>query len=50
MRSVFFGTSAFAVAILDRTERGQRKAAMRALREGTTYSPSPEPEPDPEDD
>ena len=32
------------VLILDRTERGQRKAAMRALREGTTYSPSPEPE------
>ncbi len=38
------------VLILDRTERGQRKAAMRALREGTTYSPSPEPEPEPEDD
>ena len=36
------------VLILDRTERGQRKAAMRALREGTTYSPSPEPEPEPE--
>ena len=31
------------VLILDRTERGQRKAAMRALREGDTYSPSPEP-------
>ena len=26
--------------ILDRTERGQRRAALRALREGTTYSPS----------
>jgi peptide deformylase len=38
------------VLILDRTERGQRKAAMRALREGTTYSPSePEPEPEPDD-
>jgi peptide deformylase len=36
------------VLILDRTERGQRKAAMRALREGTTYSPS-EPEPEPDD-
>jgi peptide deformylase len=31
------------VLILDRTERGQRKAAMRALREDDTYSPSPEP-------
>ena len=38
------------VLILDRTERGQRKAAMRALREGDTYSPSPEPEPEPDDD
>jgi peptide deformylase len=27
------------VLILDRTERAQRKAALRALREGTTYSP-----------
>jgi peptide deformylase len=27
------------VLILDRTEREQRKGAMRALREGTTYSP-----------
>src|SRR5918999_2987853 len=27
------------VLILDRTERDQRKGAMRALREGTTYSP-----------
>jgi peptide deformylase len=27
------------VLILDRTERQQRKGAMRALREGTTYSP-----------
>jgi peptide deformylase len=38
------------VLILDRTERDQRKGALRALREGTTYSPDPEPEdePDPE--
>jgi peptide deformylase len=28
------------VLILDRTEREQRKAALRALREGTTYSPA----------
>jgi peptide deformylase len=28
------------VLTLDRTERDQRKAALRALREGTTYSPS----------
>jgi len=27
------------VLILDRTEREQRKGALRALREGTTYSP-----------
>jgi peptide deformylase len=32
------------VLILDRTERDQRKGAMRALREGTSYSP-PEEEP-----
>ncbi len=30
------------VLILDRTEREQRKAALRALREGETYSPHPE--------
>ena len=30
------------VLILDRSEREQRKAALRALREGTTYSPSSE--------
>ncbi len=36
------------VLILDRTVREQRKGAMRALREGTSYSPEPEPEPDPE--
>jgi peptide deformylase len=30
------------VLILDRTERQQRKGAMRALREGTTYSPPSE--------
>ena len=35
------------VLILDRAERAQRKAAMRALREGTTYSPAPEPAPEP---
>jgi len=32
------------VLILDRTEREQRKGALRALREGTTYSPHPEEE------
>jgi peptide deformylase len=30
------------VLMLDRTERDQRKAALRALREGTAYSPSAE--------
>ncbi len=30
------------VLILDRTSRDQRKGALRALREGGTYSPSPE--------
>lgn len=30
------------VLILDRTTRAQRRAALRALREGTTYSPSAE--------
>jgi peptide deformylase len=30
------------VLILDRTEREQRKGALRALREGTTYSPPPD--------
>ena len=34
------------VLILDRTIRDQRKAAMRALREGTSYSPEPEPDPE----
>ncbi len=33
------------VLILDRTIREQRKGAMRALREGTSYSPEPDPEP-----
>ena len=33
------------VLILDRTEREQRKGAMRALREGTSYSPAPSPRP-----
>ena len=32
------------VLILDRTIREQRKAALRALREGTSYSPSAEEE------
>ena len=31
------------VLILDRTSRDQRKAAMRALREGEAYSPDAEP-------
>jgi len=30
------------ILILDRTTREQRKAALRALREGGSYSPSPE--------
>ena len=30
------------ILILDRTVRGQRKAALRALREGGSYSPSPD--------
>ena len=29
------------ILILDRTERSQRRGALRALREGTTYSPNP---------
>jgi peptide deformylase len=33
------------VLILDRTEREQRKGALRALREGETYAP-PRPEPE----
>jgi peptide deformylase len=37
------------VLILDRTVREQRKGAMRALREGTGYSPEPDPEPEPAD-
>ena len=37
------------VLILDRTEREQRKGALRALREGTSYSPEPDPEPEPAD-
>ena len=38
------------VLILDRTQREQRKAALRALREGTTYSPAEEePSSDDED-
>jgi peptide deformylase len=34
------------VLILDRTERDQRKGALRALREGGSYSPPIEDEPD----
>jgi peptide deformylase len=30
------------VLILDRTEREQRRGAMKALREETTYNPHPE--------
>ena len=39
------------VLILDRTEPDQRKEALRALREGTSFSPDREPEPEdaPED-
>ncbi|HVY95502.1 MAG TPA: peptide deformylase [Solirubrobacterales bacterium] len=37
------------VLILDRTTRAQRKGALRALREGGSYSPSPE-EHEPGDD
>ncbi|HEX6667895.1 MAG TPA: peptide deformylase [Solirubrobacterales bacterium] len=36
------------VLILDRTTREQRKAALRALREGGSYSPPPEHEDDDE--
>ena len=36
------------VLILDRTTRAQRKGALRALREGGTYSPPAEPGGDPE--
>jgi peptide deformylase len=36
------------VLILDRTERPQRKGALRALREGGSYSPSAEEEVAPE--
>jgi peptide deformylase len=38
------------VLILDRTTREQRKAALRALREGDSYSPSSEEEIDEGDD
>jgi peptide deformylase len=37
------------VLILDRADREQRKGALRALREGGSYSPSREPEPSPDD-
>ena len=36
------------VLILDRAEREQRKAALRALREGETYSPAAEADEEPE--
>ena len=36
------------VLILDRTSREQRKAALRALREGESYSPTSEEEIDDE--
>jgi peptide deformylase len=37
------------VLMIDRTERDQRKGALRALREGETYAPPvDEPEPEPE--
>jgi peptide deformylase len=36
------------VLILDRTEREQRKGAMRALREGTAYTPEPDADDEPE--
>jgi peptide deformylase len=37
------------VLILDRTARDQRKGALRALREGTSYSPEHDPDPEPGD-
>jgi len=37
------------VLILDRTEREQRRGAMRALREGSTYSPPRDEEIEDED-
>ena len=37
------------VLILDRTEREQRKGALRALREGTTYRPASDDD-SPDDD
>jgi peptide deformylase len=38
------------VLILDRTERGQRKGALRALREGGSYSPPTEEDGEAEDE
>lgn len=35
------------VLILDRSPRDQRKGAMRALREGSTFHPEREPDPEP---
>ena len=37
------------VLILDRASREQRKGALRALREGTSYTPHREDEPEPDD-
>jgi hypothetical protein len=34
------------VLTLDRTAKDQRKSALRALREGTTFAPEPPPEED----
>jgi peptide deformylase len=38
------------VLMIDRTERDQRKGALRALREGGTYAPESDEEPEPGDD
>jgi peptide deformylase len=38
------------VLMIDRTERDQRKGALRALREGGTYAPESDEEPEAEDD
>jgi peptide deformylase len=38
------------VLILDRTERDQRKGAMRALREGTSFAPDTDDEDDADDE
>jgi peptide deformylase len=38
------------VLMIDRTERDQRKGALKALREGGTYAPESDEESEPEDD